>query len=205
MVSIIVNNKEIIKKKEFFIKKLKNFNKSLIKLNISLKNHEFKLKKKSAYKKLKYNCFKSEIDYSLTKYKIKRYKRIKKFKKGKFFNTRISIKQYKNNFYAIFTLRNFMKRYYSTGLFFRPGPKKSSTYAAQLVGRLMGRYIKKILRKYKFKLRIRNLCLSLKTRKNAFTYACLKGVYKSRVWFGVLDPWKKTPHGYIRLRKPRSL
>jgi hypothetical protein len=184
-----------VNSKDIFLKHLKYLKKSLIKFNINL--NKSKLKKKKLYKKIVYNKI-----YKFKKYK---FKKTKFSKKKRFFNTRISLKQYKNNFFATFSLRNSMKRYYSTGLFFQSGPKKSSTYAAQLVGKLMGRFIKKMLRKYKFKLKIRKLCLSLKTKKNAFTYACLKGVYRSRIWFGVLDPCRKIPHGYIRLRKPRSL
>lgn len=187
--------------KEFTLKKLKNFNKSLIKYNIILKTPLLKKKKKLIYKL----SYKNKLLKTNINYKIKNYKMYKSLKKKKYFNTRLSLKQYKNNFFAIFSLRNAMKRYYSTGLFFKSGPKKSSTYAAQLVGKLMGRYMKKTLRKYRFKLKIRNICLSLKTRRNAFTYACLKGIYRSKIWFGVYDPSRKNSHGYIRLRKPRSL
>lgn len=187
--------------KEFTLKKLKLFNRSLVKYNISLKTSHLKKKKKLIYK----FSSKSKFLRPNSNYRIRLYRKYKSSKKKKYFNTRLSLKQYKNNFFAIFSLRNAMKRYYSTGLFFKSGPKKSSTYAAQLIGKLMGRYIKKTLRKYRFKLKIRNICLSLKTRRNAFTYACLKGIYRSKIWFGVHDPYRKIPHGYVRLRKPRSL
>lgn len=198
---MFLTKKFSVKTKDFLLKKIKSFNKGLVQFNVHLKEPLEKKKKSSLYK----TFYKTDMKGYKFKYGLKTYKKYKTLKKKKYFNTRLSLKQYKNNFYAVFSLRNIMKRYYSTGLFFNSGPKKSSTYAAQLVGKLMGRFIKKTLRRYKFKLKIRNICLSLKTRRNAFTYSCLKGIYRSRIWFGVFDPCRKIPHGYIRLRKPRSL
>lgn len=97
-----------------------------------------------------------------------------------------------------------LKNYYSSGHFFSSGPKKDSTYAAQLVGYNIGLFIKNFLKNIRNK-KFKNLCLLYKSNNSIKINNFLHGLYFNKIRFKLKENNLSIPHGYIRLRKQRCL